>query len=161
LGYVPGLPADGGGGLIGQPSDRVVILWDAFGRDAPGGPPYDQGRTATHEVGHYLGLEHTFTPQFSCPSGSPPSCYSDGDLICDTNPELNPIFGCPSSSTTCSTPDPFHNYMDYSTDLCMSEFTLEQSRRVRCTLENWRTGLDLIFFGGFESGDLSDWSTAN
>ena len=49
LGYVPNLPQ---GGVVGSSSDRVVILWSAFGRDAPIGPPYDPGRTLTHEVGH-------------------------------------------------------------------------------------------------------------
>ncbi len=87
LGYVPFLPADGGGSNVGIPADRVVILWSSFGRNGPIGPPYDQGRTSTHEVGHYLGLEHTFNPEGSCGSGSAPGCYSDGDLICDTNVE--------------------------------------------------------------------------
>ena len=67
LGYVPFLPADAGGTLVGDPRDRVVILWSAFGRDADV-VPFDQGRTATHEIGHYLGLEHTFNPESSCGS---------------------------------------------------------------------------------------------
>ncbi len=159
LGYVPFLPADGGGGQVGQPHDRVVILWDAFGRDAPRGPPYDQGRTATHEVGHYLGLEHTFSG--GCASETPPTCYSTGDLICDTNSESVPHFGC-SPSSTCGSEDPIDNYMDYTDDLCMEKFTLEQSRRHRCTLPNYRSGLDtgVIFTDGFESGDTTAWSTS-
>jgi len=158
LGYVPFLPADGGGGQVGLPHDRVVILWDAFGRDAPRGPPYDQGRTATHEVGHYLGLEHTFNG--GCAPETPPTCYSTGDLICDTNSESNPHFGCTPTST-CGSPDPIDNYMDYTDDLCMEMFTLEQSRRHRCTLPNYRPGLDssAIFADGFESGDTGIWDS--
>ncbi len=134
LGYVPSLPQ---GGIVGANSDRVVILWSAFGRNAPIGPPFNLGRTATHEVGHYLGLYHTF--DFGCGSGS---CYTSGDRICDTNPEANPVFGCPGSSTSCGSGDPFHNYMDYSDDPCYQEFTPEQVNRMRCTLTNWRVNLD-------------------
>ena len=163
LGYVPFLPADGGGSNVGQLFDRVVILWSAFGRDAPFGPPYNQGRTATHEVGHYIGLEHTFTPQGSCGSASPPDCYTDGDLICDTPLEMSPRFGCPTGEESCSSLDPITDYMDYTDDLCMEEFTLEQTRRIRCTLLHYRPNLysvvetDHIFSDGFESGDLSAW----
>ena len=162
LGYVPFLPADAGGSLVGELFDRVVILWTAFGRDSDAAP-YNQGRTATHEVGHYLGLEHTFYPQGACGSQSQPGCFGDGDLICDTLPQATPNFGCPDSATSCSTPDPFHNYMDYTDDLCMEEFTVEQSRRVRCSLQHYRPDLavvaaQVIFRDGFESGDSSSWS---
>jgi hypothetical protein len=131
LGYVPDLPQ---GGIVGTPADRVVILWAAFGRNAPIGPPFDLGRTATHEVGHYLGLFHTF--HGGC--GSASECYSSGDRICDTDPEAAPVFGCPVASLSCGTSDPFHNYMDYSDDACYEEFTREQINRMRCTLESWR-----------------------
>jgi len=134
LGYVPDLPQ---GGIVGDDFDRVVILWSAFGRNAPIGPPYDLGRTATHEVGHYFGLFHTFDGGCS----SPASCYSNGDRICDTNPESGPVFGCPGASNSCGLGDPFHNYMDYSDDICYSEFTSEQVNRLRGTLENWRVQL--------------------
>lgn len=158
LGYVPFLPADGGGGLVGTNGDRVVILWDSFGRNAVGGPPYDQGRTATHEVGHYLGLEHTFNG--GCATATSPACYSNGDLICDTNAEANPRFGCPVGATSCSSVDPIENYMDYSDDTCMEEFSVEQTRRIRCSLENWRPtlGTPVLFYDGFESGDTNEWS---
>ncbi len=134
LGYVPGLPQ---GGVVGQTWDRVIVLWSAFGRNAPIGPPYDLGRTATHEVGHYFGLYHTF--QGGCAGTS--GCYQNGDLICDTNPEGSPVFGCPGSSQSCGLPDPFDNYMDYSDDSCYERFTPEQINRMRCTLENWRVDL--------------------
>jgi hypothetical protein len=135
LGYVPAIPQAGTAGTSG---DRIVVHWQAFGRNSPA-VPYDQGRTLTHEMGHYLGLLHTFNNGCQ-PAGN---CYNNGDTICDTNAEQSPVFGCPGASTTCSTPDPFHNYMDYSDDLCMTEFTPEQVNRIRCTIENWRPTVPL------------------
>ncbi|MEM7205197.1 MAG: zinc metalloprotease [Planctomycetota bacterium] len=134
LGYVPEIPQSGT--LVGTTGDRVVCAWDSFGRSSAAGPPFNQGRTATHEVGHYLGLLHTFDG--GC-GGS--NCYRSGDLICDTNPEQRPAYGCPTRQSTCGSPDPVSNYMDYSDDLCMTGFTAEQTRRMRCTLENWRPNL--------------------
>ena len=131
--YVPS-----GGGVVGNAWDRVVIYWQAMGRPAPYGAPYNQGRTATHEVGHYLGLYHTFDG--GCATGSSPACYGNGDLICDTNPESGPNYR-PCSRSTCGSPDPTENYMDYSDDLCMTEFTNEQVNRMRCTLDNFRVDL--------------------
>ena len=139
LGYVPFLPANGGGGQVGQSNDRVVIQWTTFGR--PGSsPPYDLGRTVTHEVGHYLGLNHTFAG--GCSASAPPNCYSSGDLICDTWPEGSPNFSNCNEQTSCGGGTrPIHNYMDYSDDICMWEFTIEQMRRMRCTLPNYRPNL--------------------
>jgi len=142
LGYVPFLPMNAGGALVGGLSDRVVILWTSFGRNGPIGPPYNQGRTVTHEVGHYLGLEHTFSG--GCASATPPGCYTSGDYLCDTNSESGPNFGCPTNPTSCGSPDPITNYMDYTDDLCMEMFTVEQSRRMRCALTSYRTNLYTI-----------------
>lgn len=133
LGYVPNLPQ---GGIVGLNADRIVILWSSFGLNAPIGPPYNKGRTVTHELGHYFGLLHTFSG--GCASAS--NCYNNGDLICDTNPEGSPTFGC-FDSNSCSSPNPYHNYMDYSDDLCMWEFTPEQALRERCSLEHYRSNL--------------------
>jgi hypothetical protein len=129
--YVPS-----GGGGVGNLWDRVVCLWSSVGRPGPIGPPYDLGRTATHEIGHYLGLYHTFDGGCTSPSG----CYNNGDLICDTNPEASPNFS-PCTRITCGSPDPTRNYMDYSDDVCMNQFTLDQTHRMRCTLENFRVDL--------------------
>lgn len=131
LGYVPDIPQ---GGIVGQNLDRVVVAYDAVGYTSGS---YNLGRTLTHEVGHYLGLYHTFDG--GC--GSTSNCYGSGDLICDTNRQSSPTYGCPGSRSTCSSADPFHNYMDYSDDVCMNQFTPEQVNRMRCTLENWRPDL--------------------
>ncbi|MCB9916715.1 MAG: zinc metalloprotease [Planctomycetes bacterium] len=131
LGYVPDLPQ---GGIVGTTSDRVVIYWASFGRNSAYGPPYDQGRTTTHEVGHYLGLYHTF--EGGCGSG-----YTSGDRIADTASESSPTFGCPGTKSSCGSADPVHNYMDYSDDTCMWEFTPEQINRMRCTIYNYRPNL--------------------
>ncbi len=133
LGYVPFLPQDGN---VGGKSDRVVILHSVFGRNAPEAP-YDQGRTATHEVGHYLGLWHTFDG--GCHNEG--QCFTRGDTICDTNTQREPNYDCPRNPVSCSTPDPYTNYMDYTDDLCMTEFTAQQARRIRCTLESYRPDL--------------------
>ncbi len=139
LGYVPYLPQNGS---PGSNSDRVVAYWAAVGRNAPIGPPYNQGRTVTHEVGHYLGLHHTFNG--GCGGGN---CYTSGDRICDTNPEANPNFSCGNSSS-CGNSDPISNYMDYTDDVCMNEYTLEQTRRIRCTLQHYRPNLAEPIGGG-------------
>jgi hypothetical protein len=133
LGYVPGLPQ---GGVVGSNADRVVILWSTFGLNGPFGPPYNKGRTVTHELGHYFGLYHTF--QSGCAAVS--NCYNNGDRICDTNPDGTSHFGCPNSNS-CSSPDPVDNYMEYTDDLCMEEFTVEQNNRIRCTIEHYRPNL--------------------
>ncbi len=148
--YVPN-----GGGVVGNSFDRVVILWSAFGNNAPIGAPYNKGRTTTHEVGHYLGLQHTF--QGGCAGTT--NCYANGDLICDTLPESQPNFGC--SQTTCGDPDPVTNYMDYSEDLCMNNFTSDQTRRMRCTLESWRVNLAEIVGGGTPPGQVANPAPAN
>ena len=146
LGYVPFLPADAGGGLVGSSNDRVVILWSAFGRDSSN-PPFDQGRTATHEVGHYLGLEHPFTG--GCQAGAPPDCYSTGDLICDVPSLASPSFGCPVGQQSCGVTAPIHNYMNYTDDVCMDNFTYEQALRMRCSLEHYRPALaEIVICGG-------------
>ena len=137
LGYVSGFPSEAG--FPGSTEDRVVVLWECYGDDAPYGAPFNLGRTLTHEVGHYLGLFHTF--QGGC---SDSACYTSGDLICDTNAESGPNFGCGTGST-CGSPDPTDNYMDYSDDACMNKFTPEQVNRMRCSMLNYRP---LIFEEG-------------
>jgi hypothetical protein len=135
----------GGGGILGYatfpseeaggPEDGVVLNWVYVGRNAPGGAPYDLGRTATHEVGHYLGLYHTF--QSGCGSTSAP--FTSGDLIGDTAREAQPNYGCNPVASGCGGGmSPIENYMDYSGDACMTKFTANQVNRIRCSMINYR-----------------------
>ena len=131
LGYVEGFPQQG---IVGTSNDGVVCNWTAFGRNSSGAP-YNLGRTATHEVGHYLGLLHTF--QGGCGTSD---CSASGDLVCDTNPESSPNYSS-CSRVTCGSPDPVKNYMDYSEDACMDNFTPDQAARMRCVLIHYREAL--------------------
>ena len=115
--------------------DGVVMLYSVLSGKNGSSPPYNQGRTAVHEVGHYLGLLHTFDGGNACQNS-----FSSGDLIADTNAESQPFYGCGSRST-CGSSDPTTNYMDYSQDACMDQFTEQQANRMVCSLVNYRPNL--------------------
>ncbi len=91
------------------------------------GAPYNLGRTATHEIGHYIGLRHIW-------GDTQPAC---GDDFCaDTPRSDNPNFGCPTGHASCGQTDMIENYMDYTDDACMNIFTKDQKTRMRAVLLN-------------------------
>ena len=113
--------------------DGVVVDWESMlGTSTRYAGRYDQGETATHEVGHWLNLEHTFYG----------GCNAKGDFVDDTPAQKVPTNGCPEDKDTCSEPglDPIHNYMDYSYDSCYTEFTPGQTQRMRDAWLYYRAG---------------------
>ncbi|WNJ16648.1 PKD domain-containing protein [Pontibacter sp. G13] len=108
-------------------SDGVVIHYQAFGTVGAVQYPFNKGRTATHEVGHWLGLRHIWGDN---------GCLAD-DYCNDTPPTAEANYECGSLPTVCEsfTAPMIQNYMDYTPDQCMNLFTLEQKARMRMVLE--------------------------
>jgi Pregnancy-associated plasma protein-A/Secretion system C-terminal sorting domain/Fibronectin type III domain len=124
-----------GGGVLGYAqfpggiaaTDGVVIDYRFFGTNTSSTSPYNLGRTATHEVGHWLNLRHIWG-----------DANCGNDLVGDTPTQATSNFGCPTfPHTTCSNGangDMFMNYMDYTNDACMNMFSAGQKTRMQAVL---------------------------
>jgi hypothetical protein len=135
------------GGILGyatppssfnNPDDGVVIGYNYFGTLGTVQAPYNKGRTCTHEVGHWLNLDHLW--------GSGGNCGNDN--VNDTPTQEEENYNCPafphnanSCGTSNSSGDMFMNYMDYTNDGCMNLFTLGQKARMIAAINQYRINL--------------------
>jgi hypothetical protein len=132
-----------GGGLLGYAqfpggpaeTDGVVITHTGFGTTGTARPPFDKGRTATHEIGHWLNLYHIWGDDGTGCTGS--------DEVDDTPNQASGNTGFPSfphiSCDNGPNGDMFMNYMDYVDDMCMVMFTQGQATRMNACLEGPRS----------------------
>ena len=134
-----------GGAVIGNLLDGVVLDY----RVLPGAAnwEFDLGYTAVHEVGHWIGLLHTFQGGGALSQARVDGCFPPGDEVADTDYERGPYFG-PGSGNQCLAPmasscptggfNPIRNFMDYADDRCMSELTTGQDIRARSMMQAYR-----------------------
>jgi len=134
---------NGGSGIQGyayfpfnNPRDGIVVLFNAFGTTGTLKSYTNLNRTLTHEVGHYLGLYHTFHDTNSCSSET--NCSTQGDRVCDTP---STILSSSCSNPACGGTQQVQNYLDYTNQTCQNMFSDGQRTRMRATLETQRTSM--------------------
>ncbi len=147
-----------GSGLLGYAqfpggpvaTDGVVMLYTAFGRTGNVVAPYNKGRTATHEVGHWLNLRHIWG-----------DANCGNDLVNDTPTQQAANYGCPTfPKVSCSNSgDMSMNYMDYVDDACMYMFTNGQSARMNALFANGGARAGLLTSAGCGSSSSSGTGT--
>lgn len=117
-------------------TDGAVFSYKVFGSVDYGNfnldPQYNKGRTATHELGHFFGLRHIWGDAYNC---------TGTDYVNDTPTQKEETYNCPShplaEDKRCnSAPPMFQNYLDYTDDVCMNLFTIQQVERMISVLEN-------------------------
>ncbi|MFN8309001.1 MAG: PKD domain-containing protein [Chitinophagales bacterium] len=130
-------------------TDGVVINYTAFGTIGTAAAPYNKGRTATHEVGHWLNLYHIWGDDDNGNGTCTASTECSGsDLVGDTPNQCERNYGCPTYPLTdgCTTSSPgvmFMNYMDYTDDACMYFFTTGQKARMTALFASGGTRFSL------------------
>ena len=139
--------------------DGVIVHYTTVGRNNPeanadGTDQNNMGRTLTHEVGHYLGLRHTWGDElFADP------CSEDDGMFDTPLCGMGDQYACDYEANTCDEgngdlPDQLENYMDYTRDVCYNMFTLEQMSLMRFVLENQRQ--DLLSGNALNTSGLPD-----
>jgi hypothetical protein len=138
-------------------TDGVVVRSDQIGVIGTG-QISQGGRTLTHEIGHWLGLYHTF--QDGCVGGTSSTCSSQGDKVCDTPPVATSNSGCSAGINSCTNdvpdlPDMIRNYMDYSDGTCMNTYTAGQKTRVYSSMASYRntiygSGTNNVAYAGID-----------
>jgi hypothetical protein len=115
----------------------VVILHSAFGTSGTAAAPFNLGRTASHEIGHWLNLRHIWGDDGTGCAGS--------DFVADTPNAGGPNFGTPTfPNVSCNNGpngDLFMNYMDYVDDVAMFMFTVGQVDRMQAALDGPRSSI--------------------
>lgn len=144
----------------GLANDGLCISYKYFGTTGTATAPFNKGRTGTHEIGHYFGLDHPWGADGSfCNEGA------NSDEVADTPATNNPYFGCPSfpsntnACTTTANGSMFMNYMDYADDACMAFFTAGQKVLMQNTLAGPR--LSLLNSNGCSTLGLDEFAAVN
>jgi hypothetical protein len=130
-------------------TDGIIVSYSAFGSTADGNfvleAQYNLGRTLTHEMGHFFGLNHIWGDDGGSCSGT--------DYVSDTPNQAGSTSGCPAhpAADNCTTAKMFQNYLDYTDDACMNLFTAGQVSRMSTVIENSPRRASLLTSPGLQN----------